>query len=66
MSAAGLLPIMRLAEKAGLCSLSDQWLSVPTVKVAHAGLKIESLVAGMIAGADSIDDMAILRHGGMK
>jgi hypothetical protein len=28
-------------------------------------LKVSSLVAGMIAGADSIDDMAILRHGGM-
>ena len=24
-----------------------------------------SLVAGMVAGADSIDDMALLRHGGM-
>ena len=23
------------------------------------------LVAGMVAGADSLDDMAILRHGGM-
>ena len=57
---------MRLAEKAGLRSLSDQWLTVPTDKGAHAGLKIESLVAGMIAGAYSIDDIALLRHGGMK
>ncbi len=24
-----------------------------------------SLVAGMVAGADSIDDMALLRHGAM-
>ena len=66
VSAAGLLPIMHLAEEAGLRSLSDQWLSVPTNKGAHAGLKVESLVAGMIAGADSIVDMALLRHGGMK
>ena len=29
------------------------------------GLKVASLVAGMVAGADSIDDMALLRHGGM-
>lgn len=29
-------------------------------------LKVASLVAGMVAGADSIDDMAVLRHGGMK
>jgi hypothetical protein len=26
---------------------------------------VASLVAGMVAGADSIDDMALLRHGGM-
>ena len=29
------------------------------------GVKVTSLVAGMVAGADSIDDMALLRHGGM-
>ena len=66
VSAAGLLPIMRLAENAGLRRLADQWLSVPTDKGANAGTKIQSLVAGMVAGADSIDDMALLRHGGMK
>jgi hypothetical protein len=66
VSAAGLLPVMRLAERAGLRSLADQWLSVPTDKGAHAGSKVESLVAGMVAGADSIDDMGLLHHGGMK
>ncbi|MET4781348.1 hypothetical protein ABIB56_001343 [Glaciihabitans sp. UYNi722] len=30
------------------------------------GLKVESLIAGMVAGADSIDDMGLLRHGGMS
>lgn len=25
-----------------------------------------SLVAGMVAGADSIEDMRLLRHGGMR
>lgn len=65
VSAAGLLPVMRLAENAGLRSLADQWLSVPTDKGANAGMKVQSLVAGMVAGADSIDDMALLRHGGM-
>jgi hypothetical protein len=65
VSAAGLLPVMRLAEDAGLRRLADQWLSVPTDKGANAGLKVASLVAGMVAGADSIDDMALLRHGGM-
>lgn len=66
VSAAGVLPIVRLAEKAGLRSLADEWLSVPTDKGANAGSKVASLVAGMVAGADSIDDMAVLRHGGMK
>jgi hypothetical protein len=45
--------------------LADQHLSVPTDKGANAGLKVASLVAGMVAGADSVDDMALLRHGGM-
>lgn len=45
--------------------LADQHLSVPTDKGANAGLKVASLVGGMVAGADSIDDMALLRHGGM-
>jgi hypothetical protein len=31
----------------------------------NAGLKVASLVAGMVAGADCIEDMALLRQGGM-
>jgi hypothetical protein len=61
VSAAGLVPIMRLAQKAGLRRLADQWLSVPTDKGANAGLKVVSLVAGMVAGADSIE---LCRHCG--
>lgn len=57
---------MALAESAGLRELADERLSVPTDKGANAGLKVASLVAGMVAGADSIDDMALLRHGGMR
>jgi hypothetical protein len=57
---------MRLAERASLRRLADRWLSVPTDKGANAGKKVSSLVGGMVAGADSIDDMALLRHGGMK
>jgi hypothetical protein len=56
---------MALAQRAGLADLADEHLSVPTDKGANAGLKVTSLVAGMVAGADSIDDMALLRHGGM-
>src|SRR5215203_2169931 len=65
VSAAGLVPLMALAREAGLRELADERMSVPTDKGAHAGLKVSSLVAGMAAGADSIDDMALLRHGGM-
>src|SRR6478735_2643011 len=65
VSAAGLVPVLALANRAGLRRLADEHLSVPTDKGANAGLKVASLVAGMVAGADSIDDMALLRHGGM-
>ena len=57
--------MLALAESAGLRDLGDEHLSVPTDKGANAGLKVASLVGGMVAGADSIDDMALLRHGGM-
>jgi hypothetical protein len=65
VSSAGLVPVLTLARSAGLHELAQQHLSVPTDKGANAGLKVASLVAGMVAGADSIDDMALLRHGGM-
>lgn len=65
VSSAGLVPLLALARSAGLHELAQQHLSVPTDKGANAGLKVASLVAGMVAGADSIDDMALLRHGGM-
>jgi hypothetical protein len=65
VSSAGLVPVLTLARSAGLQELAQTHLSVPTDKGANAGLKVTSLVAGMVAGADSIDDMALLRHGGM-
>ena len=65
VSCGGLVPVLALADAAGLSELADAHLSVPTDKGANAGLKVTSLVAGMVAGADSIDDMAMLRHGGM-
>jgi len=57
---------MALAVKTCLGELADQWLTLPGYFGANAGLKVTALVAGMVAGADSIDDMALLRHGGMK
>jgi Transposase DDE domain group 1 len=54
-----------LARECGLAVLADEHLSVPTDKGSNAGAKVSCLVAGMVAGADSIDDMALLRHGAM-
>ena len=65
VSAAGLVPVLALASAAGLSTLAGEHLSVPGDKGANAGLKVSSLIAGMVAGADSINDMALLRHGGM-
>jgi hypothetical protein len=65
VSSAGLVPALGLAESAGLAQLAGEHLSVPTDKGANAGMKVASLVAGMVASADCIDDMALLRHGGM-
>src|SRR3954462_12774727 len=53
------------AQLPGLRALAEQQLTVPTDKGAHAGSKVAGLVAGMVAGADSIEDMDLLRHGGM-
>jgi hypothetical protein len=60
---AGLVPAVRLAEKVGLPDLAAEYLSVPGPAGANAGAKVMSLVAGMAAGADSIDDLNMLRHG---
>ena len=54
-----------LIASAGLPALVAAHVLVPTDKGANADLKTMSLVAGMCAGADSIQDMSILRHGAM-
>ncbi len=66
VSSAGLVPVVALAQRGGLRVLGDVHLRMPTDKGANAGLKVSALVAGMVAGADSIEDMALLRHGGMR
>jgi hypothetical protein len=65
LASAGLIPVLELAQENGLADLADEHVSVPTDKGANAGRKVTALVAGMVAGADSIDDMALLRHGAM-
>ena len=61
VSVAGLVPALRLAESAGFEDLLDG-LSVPSP---NASAKTVSVVGGMLAGADSIDDLDLLRRGGM-
>ena len=65
VSCAGLAPTMALAQRAGLTKLVADTLTLKAEGGANAHLKVPALVAGMVAGADSIDDMDLLRHGGM-
>jgi hypothetical protein len=65
VSCAGLEPVMRLAESCGLHDVVGQRLWVPTDKGSNAAGKVAAIVAGMVTGADSIDDLDVLRHGGM-
>src|SRR5690625_276034 len=70
VSHAGLAPVMALARKAGLDELIETKVDLGATKVRSAGVnpagKVTSIVAGMAAGADSIDDLNVLRAGGMK
>jgi hypothetical protein len=59
---AGLVPLMALAERAGLPALAGG-VRPGGPAGANPALKTACLIAGMAAGADSIDDMALLRHG---
>ena len=65
VSCAGLAPTLALAQRAGLGDLVAKHLTLKAEGGANAHLKVQALVAGMVAGADSIDDMDLLRHGGM-
>jgi hypothetical protein len=65
MSRAGLVPVMALARQAGLCDLAGEHVRISRPCGANAHLKVACLVAGMTAGADSIDDMGLLGHGTM-
>ncbi len=66
VSCAGLAPVLRLAERAELQSLVGEHVHLSRPGGVNAHLKVSALVAGMVAGADSIEDMGLLRHGAMK
>src|SRR5690348_5863944 len=57
---------MALAERAGLPELLEEHVRPGGECGVNAHLKVPCLVAGMAAGADSIDDMGLLRHGAMS
>ena len=65
VSHGGLVPVMALAERAGLPGLIEEHVRPGGECGVNAPLKVGCLVAGMAAGADSIDDMGLLRHGAM-
>ena len=66
VSHAGLVPVMALAQRAGLTDLAAEHVRPGGDCGVNAHLKVPCLVAGMAAGADSIDDMGVLRHGAMS
>jgi hypothetical protein len=65
VSRAGLVPVMALGQRAGLGELVAGHVRIAGACGVNPDLKVVCLAAGMIGGADSIDDMDLLRHGAM-
>jgi len=70
VSCAGLVPVMALAEQTELRRLLGEkvHIAAPRIKSgsANPAPKLATLIAGMCAGADCIDDIDVIRSGGMK
>ncbi|MFI9456801.1 IS1380 family transposase, partial [Amycolatopsis sp. NPDC052450] len=66
VSCAGLVPVLRLAEDIGLGGLIEGRVDLGIPVGANTGAKALSIVAGMVAGADSIEDLDVIRHGGVR
>ncbi|TXH28119.1 MAG: IS1380 family transposase, partial [Mycobacterium sp.] len=70
VSCAGLVPVMTLAEQSRLSVLLKQKIRFTCERIrsgaANPSPKLTTLIAGMCAGADSIDDLDVVRSGGMK
>src|SRR4051794_3062468 len=65
VSVGGLAPVVALAQSCRLADLVTEKLTLKAAGGVNAPIKVPALVAGMVAGADSIEDMDLLRHGGM-
>ena len=70
VSCAGLVPVMALAEQTGLPPLLADKIDIASTRIksgaANPAPKLATLIAGMCAGADCIDDVDLVRAGGMK
>ena len=66
VSCAGLAAVLALATRCGLDTLLSDRVRIAATGGVNAAAKLSSLIAGMVAGADSIADMDLLRHGGMS
>ena len=68
VSAAGLVPVLELAEQTGLSRLIGEHVELPSTRVRSGAVnpagKLTTIIAGMMCGADSIDDANLLRAGG--
>ena len=65
VSRAGLVPVMALAQRAGLAALAGEHVRPAGRCGVNPQVKVPGIVAGMIGGAGSIDDLDLLRHGAM-
>src|SRR3954449_6615919 len=65
VSVGGLAPVLALAQSCRLADLVSEKLTLKATGGVNAPVEVPALVAGMVAGADSIADMDLLRHGGM-
>lgn len=63
VSHAGLLAPGMLAQRIGLDDLVTRTLTVPGPTGANSPAKVATVVGGMLAGADSINDLDVLRAG---
>jgi hypothetical protein len=65
VSRAGLVPVMALAQRVGLAGVVDEQVRIARPCGVNPQVKVPCVVAGMIGGADSIDDLGLLRQGAM-
>jgi hypothetical protein len=70
VSCAGLVPVMTLAAQTRLPQLLADKINIAAPRIASGSAnpspKLATVIAGMCVGADSIDDLDVVRSGGMK